>query len=187
MLPEYERRSVSDLSVDGQKIVGYAVVFNSPSADLGGFVEVFEPSAVDRTLAEHLDVRALVNHDPSQVLGRTPAGTLRLAKDTRGLRVEIDPPDTTSGRDILASVARGDVTGMSLSFKVVKPHGERFEQRAGGLTRFISDAVILETSIVTFPAYEATDAQVARRSLEAYHRTHGSRVDWLRRQQRVRL
>lgn len=185
--PDLERRSFSDLSADGRKIIGYAVVFNEASQDLGGFVEVFEPAAVDRTLAERLDVRALVNHDPSQVLGRTTAGTLRLAKDARGLRVEIDPPDTTSGRDILASVARGDVTGMSLAFRVVQPNGERFEQRAGGLTRIISDAVILETSVVTFPAYEATDAQVARRALQAYHRAHGSRVDWLRRQHRVRV
>jgi HK97 family phage prohead protease len=185
--PDYERRSFSDLTADGKKIVGYAVVFNQPSQDLGGFVEVFEPPAVDRTLAERLDVRALVNHDPSQVLGRTTAGTLRLAKDARGLRVEIDPPDTTSGRDILASVARGDVTGMSLAFRVVQPRGERFEQRAGGLTRIISDAVILEASVVTFPAYEATDAQVARRALQAFQaRQLGHRVDWLRRSLRVR-
>lgn len=184
--PDLERRSFSDLTADGRKIVGYAVVFNQPSQDLGGFVEVFEPSAVDRTLAERLDVRALVNHDPSQVLGRTTAGTLRLAKDARGLRVEIDPPDTTSGRDILASVGRGDVTGMSLAFRVVQPHGERFEQRAGGLTRIVSDAVILETSVVTFPAYQTTDAQVALRSLEAFRAKIGGRVDWLQRALRVR-
>ncbi len=183
--PEIEQRALADLRADGTKIIGYAVVFNTPSADLGGFVEVFEPSSVDRTLSEQLDVRALVNHDPSQVLGRTTAGTLKLVKDAHGLRVEIDPPDTSVGRDIRTSVGRGDMTGMSLSFYVVPPKGERFERRAGQFTRIISDAVILETSIVTFPAYAATNAEVAQRSLQAYQE-QGRPISWLRLQQTAR-
>ena len=184
MLPDtLERRSVSDITLAGRQIIGYAVVFDTLSADLGGFREIITPEAVDRTLRDRLDVRALVDHDACKVLGRTTANRLRLAKDTRGLRVEIDPPDTTVGRDTLALVQRGDVTGMSFSFRVVRPHGERFERRDGRAVRIITDVAIQEISIVTFPAYEATDVQVAQRALQLFTGESGGRsVAALRRQ-----
>lgn len=178
MVTELERRAVSDLGASGRAITGYAIVFNEPSADLGGFIEVIEPAAVDRTL-RGADVRALVDHDTSKVLGRTTAGTLRLSKDARGLRVEIDVPTTTAGNDILESVSRRDVSGMSFTFQVVRPHGERFERRDGQTTRILSDMVIPEISIVTFPAYSATDVSVARRSFLAAL-PQGQSIAWLR-------
>ena len=184
--PELEQRA-SSLSADGSKIRGYAIVFDTPSEDLGGFVEIITPAAVDRTLRENLDVRALVDHDSSKVVGRTRAGTLTLSKDARGLHVEILPPDTTIGRDILESVRRGDVTGMSFRFGVVRPNGERFESRAGIPTRIISDMVIQEVSIVTFPAYTATDVTVAQRSLRLFQVGRRSRLQSIQRRHRVRL
>ena len=78
-----------------------------------------------------------------------------------GLHVRIAPPDTTVGRDILESVRRGDIDGMSFTFGVVRPGGERFEPRDSGLVRVVSDMRIAEVSLVTFPAYTATDASVA--------------------------
>jgi len=150
MSDNLERRAATDIGVHGRQIRGYAIVFDTLSADLGGFRELITPDAVDRTLRERLDVRALVDHDASKVLGRTTAGTLRLAKDDRGLRVEIDPPDTTVGRDVVALVQRGDVTGMSFAFRVIRPHGERFEQREGQPVRIVTDMAIQDVSIVTF-------------------------------------
>lgn len=175
---ELERRAAAGISLAGRQIRGYAVVFNTLSADLGGFRELITPEAVDRTLRDRLDVRALVDHDASKVLGRTAAGTLRLAKDERGLRVEIDPPDTTAGRDVVALMQRGDVTGMSFAFSVVRPNGERFERRDGQPVRIISDMAIQDVSIVTFPAYSAADAQIALRGLT---RRSGARLDLLKR------
>lgn len=184
--PELERRTGTPLSTpQGRTLRGYAIAFNSLSADLGGFRETIMPEAVDRTLREALDVRALVDHDPSQVLGRTTAGTLRLRKDERGLLAEIDPPDTTAGRDILALVARGDVDGMSFGFRVM-PGGDRFEKRDGVPVRIISDMMIAEVSIVTFPAYAAADVAIAQRRLQAYHLAHeGGRINWLDRHLRI--
>jgi uncharacterized protein len=177
-----ERRAIADVTLAGRQIVGYAIVFDTVSEDLGGFREVIAPEAVDRTLRDGLDVRALVNHAEDKVLGRTKAGTLRLAKDARGLRVEIDPPDTTVGRDVVALVSRGDITGMSFSFHVVRPHGERFERRDGQAIRIVTDMVMKDVSIVTFPAYTATDVLVAQRSLEEFQaRRKGRSIDWLRR------
>ena len=137
---EWERRAIGDSRpavhhhglCDGVRFAG---------RDLGGFVEVIGPGR--STHAEDgFDVRALVDHDAAKVLGRTNAGTLRLAKDAHGLRVEIDLPATTYGNDVLESVSRRDVSGMSFSFAVVRPDGERFDRRYGQVTRIITDMLI---------------------------------------------
>lgn len=163
------RRIASGLTADGRILRGHAVVFHSLSHDLGGFRERILPSAVDRTLRESADVRALIEHDPQRIIGRTTAGTLTLRKDGDGLLAQIDPPDTAYARDLLISVERGDVTGMSFRFRV-RPGGERWHNDQGIVTRDISDMDIREVSIVTFPAYDATDVGVALRSLDAFKR-----------------
>lgn len=63
--------------VEGEptKIIGYASVFNSRSELIfGSFREVIKPGAFDDVLGD--DVRALFNHDPNFILGRSSAGTL---------------------------------------------------------------------------------------------------------------
>jgi HK97 family phage prohead protease len=182
---DLERRA-ADVAADGAKIRGVAVVFDTPSQDLGGIVEIITPEAVDRTLKERLDVRALVDHDPARIIGRTKAGTLTLEKRRDGLHVSITPPDTTTGRDILESVRRGDVTGMSFSFRVLRPHGERFEKRGHQLTRIVSDMRILEVSLTTFPAYESTDAIVAQRAALQYSLRSTPGVAWRRLELKAR-
>src|SRR5512142_385637 len=77
------------------RIVGRAIVFDSLSEDLGGFREQIIRDAVLQPLGAGADVRALVDHDPSKLMARTKAGTLRYQIDTSGVQVEIDPPDTT--------------------------------------------------------------------------------------------
>jgi HK97 family phage prohead protease len=183
------RYVAGDVRADAEamrRIDGHAVVFNERSVDLGGFTEIILPQAVDRTLREALDVRALVDHESSKVIGRTRAGTLTLRKDKKGLRVDIDTADTTAGRDILVSVRRGDVSGMSFAFRVM-PNGDEWREEDGMLIREVHDMTIREVSIVSFPAYTQTDVSVAKRSLAAFQQTHaGSRVEWLRKQNRLR-
>jgi HK97 family phage prohead protease len=145
-------------------IVGYAAKFNSRSVDLGGFVEVLAPGAFDRVLRERQDVRALIDHNPSLILGRTKAGTLRLEADRVGLRATIDPPATQAGRDIVVSVGRGDVTGMSFAFGI-EGGGDRWERTATGPVRTILEfSSLSDVSVVTYPAYPETE--VSARALE---------------------
>jgi HK97 family phage prohead protease len=126
---------------------------------------------VDRTLKEKVDLRALVDHDSARILGRLTAGTLRVEKDGHGLQVEIDPPETTSGQDIVESIRRRDVTGMSFAFRTLK---DLWDETTDPPTRTVLDMLVREVSVVTFPAYPQTE--VALRALRALQGQKGSRA-----------
>lgn len=173
MLPEIERRTLGTIALraegDGEdaakkkKLTGYAALFNVKSQELWGFKEVILPGAFDRALREAHDVRALLNHDPNFILGRTTAKTLDLAVDTKGLKVEIDPPDTTVGRDTVASVERGDLTQMSFAFRTLT---DDWRMQDGEMIRELIDLELLDVSVVAYPAYEETGVQVSQRALD---------------------
>ena len=145
------------------KIVGYAAVFNSLSHDLGGFRETISPGAFTRTIRDGADVRALVDHNPTLILGRNKSGTLTLKPNQKGLLVEIDPPDTQAARDIIESMRRGDVDGMSFAFRTV--HDDWHIEDSTPI-RELLDVELLDVSVVTYPAYPATE--VAVRSMQDF-------------------
>jgi len=159
---DQERRAfqLAELRVantDGKRrIVGYAAVFDSLSVDLGGFVERIRPGAFSKTI-KTADVRALWNHDANYVLGRTKSGTLRLAEDDKGLRIEIDPPDTTWANDLITSIERGDVDQMSFGFRAIR---DEWSKEDGQTVRELIEVELFDVSPVTFPAYEATQVSV---------------------------
>jgi len=159
----HEVRSTDDKpAMDGEnKIGGYAAIYNSRSQDLGGFVEVLKPGCFDRCLSEGQDVRCLFNHDSNHVLGRTAAGTCRIASDAKGLKYETDLADRQLDRDLRVSMKRGDVTGSSFAFTVA-PDGDSWSMDASGLCiREINRVQFLyDVSPVTYPAYLATEAGV---------------------------
>ena len=185
-----ERRAFADCraeaSENGRKIRGYAIRFHSLSQDLGGFKELIAPEAVDRTLSEGLDVRALVDHDSGKVIGRTRSGTLRLRKDHQGLTFEVEPDEEISyARDIMRAVIRGDVSGMSFGFRAL---ADDWDYEGKMPIRTVTDMKISEVSIVTFPAYQSTDVAVAQRSLNAFQQERGGRrLAWMEKWHKTRL
>ncbi|MTI12046.1 HK97 family phage prohead protease [Sansalvadorimonas verongulae] len=151
---------------DTPKIDGYGAVFNSRSENLGGFREIIMPGAFDSVLDD--DVRALFNHDPNFVLGRSSAGTLELSTDDKGLRYLIDAPNTQTIRDlVLEPMKRGDISQSSFAFRVARNGEEWEEDEDGVIVRTIHKMQrLFDVSPVTYPAY--TDAGAATRSLKAW-------------------
>jgi len=144
-------------------IRGHAAIFDTLSDNLGGFREQIAPGAFDDVLSD--DVRALFNHNPDHILGRSQAGTLRLSVDKTGLSYEIDPPDTQAGRDLVTSMRRGDINQSSFAFSVAKDSWT--EDEDGNDIRTITKfARLFDVSPVTYPAYP--DAAVGLRSLAAW-------------------
>lgn len=185
---EIRQTTGADLGIEARGVSrvirGYAIVFNRLSENLGGFREQVAPAAIDRTLQDGIDLRALVDHDSRLILGRLRADTLRVEKDGHGLRVEIDPPSTSVGQDIVESIRRRDVTGMSFAFRMV-PNGDDWDFTTDPPTRTIRDMLVREVSVVTFPAYPQTEValrslQAARGTLRAPHRgvTVAERIAW---------
>jgi HK97 family phage prohead protease len=172
-----ERRALTaplEVQGEGRTVVGYAAIFNSETNIGGQFRERVSPGAFSNGVSG--DVRALFGHDAKQVLGRTKSGTLRLSEDERGLRVEIDLPDTQTGRDLRESMARGDIDGMSFGFNVPRG-GDSWDDNGAIPLRTLRNVNLLEVSVVAFPQYEDTEAglrslQEARSRVESEMKEH---------------
>ena len=163
MKKNLEIRALQTLEKTEDNVVeGYALKFNKESRNLGGFVEIFSPEALDGV--DLSDVRCFLNHDSSKLLGRTSSGTLTLDVDEVGLHFRCVLPNTSIGRDVMELVKRGDLSQCSIGFTV---DNDDWAKGADIMTRFINKiGSLLEISLVSIPAYDDTDVRVATRSLE---------------------
>ena len=145
------------------KITGYAAVYGSLSVDLGGFREVINPGAFKAVANGADEMLAVVNHDYNKTVARRSAGTLTIREDANGLYVEVDPPNTTLGRDLVEDIRAKNIKGMSFRFRGAK---DSWEKRDGQRVRVISDiGKVGEVTFTTIPAYEATTVEL-RSALE---------------------
>lgn len=153
------RLGVELRATERRRLVGYAAVFNTPTRIGSSFTEQIKPGAFAQSLASNEDILALVDHEPSHLLGRTSTGSLTLNEDARGLRFDLELPDTSLGRDIEALAARGDLGGMSFGFRV--PDGG---ERWAGDQRELLNIELAEISVVhSWPAYEGTEIALRQR------------------------
>jgi uncharacterized protein len=144
---------------DALKISGYAAVFNSKTS-LGDWCdEIIMPGAFARSLSG--DIRALFNHNWDNVLGRTKNGTLKLEEDERGLKFEVELPNTSAARDLVASMDRGDIDQCSFGFWVDNGR-ETWDYSVEPALRTLHEVELYEISIVSLPAYEDTEAALVR-------------------------
>lgn len=155
-----ERRADSG---DRAVIGGYAIVWDRRSSNLGGFVEIVKPSATSKTVRE-ADIRALKNHDPNLVVGRSRGDrpTLVLREDSIGLDYSIHLPDTSTARDLLEEVQGGLITGSSFGFRTIRDSWGETEE--GFPERALEEIALRDVGPVTFPAYP--DATAGKRALE---------------------
>jgi HK97 family phage prohead protease len=151
-------------TTEGSKqIEGYAIVWNSPSVDLGGFTEICSTNMLDRTLKQSPDILALRDHKQELLLGRTTAGTLELRTDAKGLCFTITLPKTAIGDDTAENVRVGNLSGVSFGFSTVE---DSWDVGADGkVVRTLLDVDLFEISPTSFPAYG--DTSVSTRSCPA--------------------
>jgi len=160
---ELKTRSESD--TQEIYIEGYFAVFNKETELWRGAYEEIALGAFDNTLSN--DVRALINHDTSLVLGRNKSGTLELKADSYGLwgRIKVNSKDTDAV-NLYERVKRGDVDQCSFGFNINK---ESTDWRDDGTVKWTIEEIDLhEVSVVTFPAYEATGVQARHAEVEQY-------------------
>ena len=146
-------------------IAGYFAVFNSVYEIGPGMSESIAPGAFSGSL--NGDVRALDNHDPRMVYGRTTAGTLELRQDEIGLWADIAiNPNDSDAMNARERVLRRDVSQCSIGFEIIR---EDTEIRPDGSTHWtIREAKLWEVSICTFPAYEQTNISARAADRDAY-------------------
>ena len=144
-------------------IEGYFAVFNSNYEIAPGMSESIAPGAFDSSIAN--DVRALINHDTTLVLGRVKARTLELRVDEHGLwgKISINPKDADA-MNLYERVKRGDVDQCSFGFDIKDEETEFLSD--GSIHWTIRDIELYEVSACTFPAYEETNISAREKQKE---------------------
>lgn len=143
-------------------IEGYFAVFNSDYDIAPGMSESIAPGAFTSSISG--DIRALINHDTTMVLGRTKSHTLQLREDEHGLWGHIDiNPNDADAMNLYERVKRGDVDQCSFGFDILKEDTDYKED--GSVHWTIREVELYEVSACTFPAYEQTNisARAAQR------------------------
>lgn len=149
-------------------IEGYALKFDTWSENLGGFKETISKQALENT--DLSDVRCLVDHLPSQIIGRTTAGTLDLTVDDVGLKYRCKLPNTTFARDLYENMRVGNINQCSFGFMLDSDGDEmRFDEKENIYKRTLKAIrELTDVSVVTYPAYKDTDVKPALRSIENF-------------------
>lgn len=145
---------------DGTRgLTGYATTWDTWYDVAGGapygWSESIARGAAAKSLAEHDDVRFLINHDglPQARAKGVALDTMTLTADSMGLRVDVPSLDTNNPRvvELLSALDRGDVDQMSFAFQAT-----RQEWNADYTERTITELKLWDVSAVTYPANTAT-------------------------------
>lgn len=113
----------SEGGAPSRTIVGYAILFNTPSAPLWSGEdeearEIIAPEAITKEVLDNCDIKFTMFHDRQLILARSKngAGTLSYTVDEKGVAFEFEAPNTADGDKALELVKRGDLAGCSFMF-----------------------------------------------------------------------
>jgi HK97 family phage prohead protease len=149
---------------DGMHLQGYAALFNSRSENLGGFTETIAPGAFRASLKARNNIFLFWNHETGSPLASTRAGTLSLVEDDRGLRVSATLANTSVGRDVRELVSTGVISAFSFGFSMPARGGDSWNSE--GTERVLKSVRLFEVSLVSMPAYKATEGTATVRGLD---------------------
>lgn len=163
-----------------KQIVGYASVFYDGTPDTEyelwpGLIERIMPGAFDRAIKEQHDVRALFNHNPDNLLGRTSADTLTLSVDKVGLRYVNTPGATRVAGDVVAMIERSDLQGSSFAFMVKEEVWRTVEDV--DYREIVDVDPLFDVGPVTYPAYDATTTDTRAVDVQDVWKQHQERLE----------
>ncbi len=147
---------------DGQPVIeGRAIVFGSPSDDLGGFREIIEQGSVNFTDDVVLDF----DHKTQYILGRQSNGTLDINVSPDGVSFRARPPQTQWVRDLIESMKGGYINQCSFMFRCREDEWQNAGEDTGVIRR-VKDALVSALSVVSMPAYPQTTAEARDKAAE---------------------
>lgn len=164
-----EIRSVpSDLKVierddtsQPKQIQGYAILFNQESNDLGGFIEVIEPTALNGV--DLSKVQLIYGHEHNSILARADSGNLTLEVDDSGLFFVATLADTTVANNVYADILAGNLKGMSFGFTIPRNGDTWTRDIQGNVLHTVNQIEILgELTVTPNPAYSETSVEIKR-------------------------
>ena len=156
---DFENINITSNENEGKRIISGFLPYNKRSVNMG-FYEYLCNGCMNKTLADGADVRALVNHDSNQLIGRVSNGSLKLESREDGLYAECILPETSYADDLYNLVKEGYNSNLSFGFSIIK---EDYGFEDGVETHYLREIALYEISWgVSFPAYEDTHATIVR-------------------------
>lgn len=155
-----------DNSDDPKQIQGYAVLFNTESVDLGGFIEVIKPNSLDGV--DLSAVQLIYGHENNSILARVDSGNLTLTVDETGLFFVATLADTSLANDVYQDILAGNLKGMSFGFTIPED-GDDWIFNQGDIAVHVVNQIgdVVEITITPNPAYQDTSVSVKRSLDEA--------------------
>jgi hypothetical protein len=141
---------ITNLDMTGRTIEGYAAIFGN--VDLGN--DVIHSGAFRKTLAERGNkVRFFWQHDRNEPLGKP----IEMREDAKGLFVKAIVSDTARGRDALALLKDGAITGLSIGYDAIPGGTDVSKAEDGRVVRNLRELRLWEFSLVSLPMNEQAE------------------------------
>lgn len=138
-------------------ITGLAAPYEKWSNVLYGFFrERFLRGAFRESIDSGSDIICTLNHNPLYMMGRRSSSTLTVKDTEDGVYIENKVPNTSYSNDLIVSIDRKDIRGMSFIFDT-DYKDEIWDYGADKVAqRTIKKAKIMEVTYTAVPAYEDT-------------------------------
>lgn len=165
-----ELRAIEPTETTGYIVEGYAIIYEQEVSIGGWFNEVVKRGALDG--ADLTDVPMFIHHNGATIpMARSRRNsnnsTLKLTPDTIGLhfRAELDVANNVDAKALYSSIQRGDISGMSYSFRVQDEKWLNIEEPIP-TREILKFSKIGEISALWSPAYDGTSIEARDMELE---------------------
>lgn len=167
----HELRAIDPTESSGYIIEGYAIVYEQEVSIGGWFNEIIKRGALEG--ADLTDVPLFIHHNSNTIpLARSRRNnknsTLQLTPDDKGLhfKAELDADNNTDAKALYSAVQRGDISGMSYSFRVKEEKWLNMDTPTP-TKEIYKFKKIGEISALWSPAYDGTSIEARDRELDS--------------------